>query len=102
MNLVLFLVNEEEFELLEIMRKLETDDEKYDGIVDEDSLLAPLSQAAEVIMHPSQRSIVKLNSTVCEESPAVDNSNSKYFMDSDDDLLNDFSLCMEAETEQFG
>lgn len=97
----LFLVNDEEFELLEIMRKLETNDDKYDRDVDEDSLLAPLSQATENRIQSSQRSNVVSKPMDCEENTAVDEANNKYFMDSDDDLLNDFSFCMEAETVKY-
>lgn len=94
----MFLVNDEEFELLEIMRKLETNDDKYDRDVDEDSLLAPISQPTENCMPTSSQ---RSKPNKCEENSAVDEPNSKYFMDSDDDLLNDFSLCMEAETVKF-
>lgn len=94
-------MNDEEFELLEIMRKLETDDNKYDRGVDEDSLLAPLSQATENRIQTSQRSNIEPKPNELEENAAAVDPNSRYFMDSDDDLLNDFSFCMEAEPVNF-
>lgn len=83
------------------MRKLETEDNKYDRDVDVDSVLAPLSQSTENRMQSSQRSNIVPKSNECEENSTVADSDSRYFLDSDDDLLNDFSLCMEAETVKF-
>lgn len=83
------------------MRKLEMGDEKFGRDVDADSLLAPLSQPTENHMQSSQRSNVEANPNKCEENSAIDEPNNKYFMDSDDDLLNDFSLCMEDESVKF-
>lgn len=83
------------------MRKLETEDDKYYRDVDEDSLLAPLSQATENRMQLSQLSNVGCNPNKCDETTAAEEPNNKYFMDSDDDLLNDFSVCMEAGTVEF-
>lgn len=92
-------VNEDEIELLEVMRKLD-DQTNGDALFDDDSILAPLTQSQSSNRKRFSQRIVssQLNkSTAVEDvAPAKYNESSdetNYFHDSDDDLLNDFSFC---------
>lgn len=87
------------------MRKLE---DQTNELIDDDSILAPLTQATTKFSSQSssnrlsQRLVAsQLNKSTIENS-VVDNNSAdhktneeeNYFHDSDDDLLNDFSLCL--------
>lgn len=78
------LVNEEDIEFLNVLRKLESNDHEFD----EDSILAPLGQKDE-------KTEVILSQKFCIQTKDA-NSNPKSmeynYLDEDDDLLNEFSM----------
>lgn len=114
-DLVLFLVTEDENELLEIMRKLETSGDENN--VDNDSILAPLSQIENKqnemlnsqhlkLSQTLNRSMIVNNDIDCNEDDQQEKQSAeqiksqeawnKYLLDSDDDLLNDFSMSLDC------
>lgn len=78
------IVNEAEFALLEVMQQLDAND-KTSQLVDDDSLLAPLSQAQ--VERKQSQTLANVSQIGVHEE---DSSNS------DDDLLNDFSMCFDS------
>lgn len=88
-------MNEDEYALLAVMEDLDTD------VIDENSILAPLSQRVDASPIDTKQSYSEMklvdksismtcvgNGTKTEEC----NGNEELFDDSDDDLLNNFSM----------
>lgn len=104
-------VNDVEFELLDVMQQLEQNDtDAVEGAspIDDDSILAPLSQiASQAIRNPAAAAAVRsqtANQSVTNSSPtAMDTEDTAApagqslwddsDIDPDDNLLNDFSVC---------
>lgn len=89
-------LNQDEYDVLDIFQQLEEEEQQYNekNFIENDSLLAPLSQHQEA-MHVSQRQTQLLNLTQSAMSVAeMETSTMTAFAeeDSDDDLLNDFSM----------
>lgn len=88
--------NQDEQNVLEILQRLEEVDEEQqinESCIEDDSILAPLSQAAERPASQRQSQIVNLTqkADATEQSSFNDNGED---LDSDDELLNDFSMSM--------
>jgi hypothetical protein len=82
-------VNDEDKAFLELLRKLEANESD----VDDDSILAPLSQKddkTEVIL--SQQNAATFGSQTKNSHPTHPTSTERNYLDEDDDLLNEFSM----------
>lgn len=102
-------LNEEESDVLDIMRQLEEQEQQQDNFVENDSILAPFSQRNKDLgaslsqRMRKQEQNVTLNEKCDKLQENEDDQNEQsvlkrsfaddYFNDSDDDLLNDFSMC---------
>lgn len=87
-------VNEAEYALLEVMQQLDNkDDEPF---VEEDSILAALSQN-QYPTTPTKVQILnhlKVNRSQTEAKPSLTDADDSF--NSDDDLMNDFSMCFDG------
>lgn len=88
--------NQDEQNLLDILQRLEEVDEEQqinESCIEDDSILAPLSQAAEKPTSQRQSQIVSLTqrADATEQRSFIDDGED---LDSDDELLNDFSMSM--------
>lgn len=85
-------MTEDEYAVLAVMEDLDT------AGIDDNSLLAPLSQRIDVLMDKtqlySQHKLLdkSISQTACVTKPDEFNGNDDLFDDSDDDLLNNFSM----------
>lgn len=85
-------LNEDELNMLEILEKLEEQNEFDEIIVEDGSLLAPLSQKQSSQTHRQSQIVSLVHGINDNDEKCADRS--FYDDDSDDDLLNDFSLSM--------
>lgn len=109
-------LNEEESDVLDILRRLEEQEEQGDKCVEDDSILAPFTQrandlTASLSQHrrkQEQNATLSDNCDTLEKRANEENDQSvlkrsfadDYFNDSDDDLLNDFSMCLDTLTSE--
>ena len=96
-----------EGDILEIMRQLEEQEANQVNAIDCDSVLAPMSQQKETFgLSQQQQEQLEMSIRLSnEDDGGVENEHEKtllektfaeeHFLDSDDDLLNDFSMCLE-------
>lgn len=89
---LIFAVNEDEFQLLNVMKLLE--DDQQTAPIDGDSILAPLSQAK---TSQQGRSQPTKGTDVNDNAPPADVDWDDSDFDPDDNLLNDFSICIDPD-----